>query len=165
MIGGRRNTWTALLILSIFLCQSECAIAFNIVDNKSGGISNDAVLSRRQFALHVPAAASAAAFILTGCSASAGAATLPASPIASRFETDVLASPPITAGTRNTGHENLYFPSWLEGEWEVTQTLVSSKAPLGLKFVGGPQGSLDVAQKSMDEFTKRLNEPGEIYQV
>ena len=39
------------------------------------------------------------------------------------------------------------------------ETLVSTKAPLGLKFVGGPNGSLEIAQKTMDEQSKRLNEP------
>lgn len=47
----------------------------------------------------------------------------------------------------------------MEGEWDVAQTLVSAKAPLGMKFVGGPMGSIDVAQKTMNEQAKRLNEP------
>lgn len=46
----------------------------------------------------------------------------------------------------------------MEGEWDATQTLVSTKAPLGMKFIGGPQGSIDVAQKVMKDQTKRLNE-------
>ena len=47
----------------------------------------------------------------------------------------------------------------MEGEWDATQTLVSTKAPLGMKFIGGPQGSIDVAQRVMNDQTKRLNEP------
>lgn len=47
----------------------------------------------------------------------------------------------------------------MEGEWDATQTLVSTKAPLGMKFIGGPQGSIDVAQKVMNDQMKRLNEP------
>ena len=46
----------------------------------------------------------------------------------------------------------------MEGEWDVAQTLVSAKAPLGMKFVGGPMGSIDVARMSMDEQNERLNE-------
>jgi len=86
-----------------------------------------------------------------------GATAAPSS-IANRFDSDVLKSPPITAGTKFTGHENLVFPDYLEGEWDAIQTLVSTKAPLGLKFIGGPQASLDVAQKTMDEQAKRVNE-------
>ncbi|KAL7526630.1 hypothetical protein ACHAXR_001571 [Thalassiosira sp. AJA248-18] len=119
-----------------------------------------AVVSRRQFAFHIPAATSAAAILAGAASVPpADAAPSSASPLDDRFESDILTSPPITAGTRFTGHENLYFPSWMEGEWDATQTLISAKTPLGLKFVGGPQASLDVAQKSMDEQNKRINDP------
>lgn len=47
----------------------------------------------------------------------------------------------------------------MEGEWDATQTLVSTKAPLGLKFIGGPNASIDIAQKTMDEQNKRVGEP------
>jgi hypothetical protein len=47
----------------------------------------------------------------------------------------------------------------MEGEWDVTQTLVSASAPLGIKFVGGPMGSIDIAENTMNEQTRRLNEP------
>lgn len=117
--------------------------------------SNDQqLINRRQFALHIPASAAITSSLLTRQPADAATSS-----IANRFETDILTAPPITAGTKYTGHENLYFPDWLEGEWDVVQTLVSTKAPLGLEFIGGPQGSLDVAKASMDEQTKRLNEP------
>mmetsp|Transcript_4453 Transcript_4453/g.6819 ORF Transcript_4453/g.6819 Transcript_4453/m.6819 type:complete len:308 (+) Transcript_4453:95-1018(+) len=85
-------------------------------------------------------------------------ATAASSSIADRLGSDILKQPPITAGTKFNGHENLYFPDYMEGEWDAVQTLVSTKAPLGLKFIGGPQGSLDVAQKTMDEQSKRVNE-------
>lgn len=141
----------ALLILttSIFVHQ---AVALHIAP--SGNVN------RRQFARTSSDAAASAAAILAGATSvpSAGAEVSSTSAIADRFDSDILTSPPITAGTRYTGHENLYFPSWMEGEWDATQTLVSTKTPLGLKFVGGPQGSLEVAQKTMNEQTKRLNE-------
>jgi len=47
----------------------------------------------------------------------------------------------------------------MEGDWDATQTLLSTKAPMGLKFIGGPNASLDIAQKTMDEQNKRVNEP------
>lgn len=120
--------------------------------------NEDASISRRQFALHIPAAASATGF-LGGASSTPAAHAASTSPIADRFESDILTSPPITAGTRYTGHENLFFPPWMEGEWDATQTLLSTRTPLGLKFVGGPQGSLDVAKKTMEEQNQRINEP------
>ena len=46
----------------------------------------------------------------------------------------------------------------MEGTWDVSQTLISAKAPLGMKFVGGPNGSIDIARKTMEEQTARLNE-------
>lgn len=47
----------------------------------------------------------------------------------------------------------------MEGEWDATQTLTSTKAPLGLRFIGGPQGSIEVAQKTMEEQSKRIGDP------
>ncbi len=116
---------------------------------------NGPTISRRQFV------SSSAAAIHFGSPATVNAATISSSStaIADRFKSDILTSPPITVGKKNTGHENLYFPQWMEGEWDATQTLVSTKAPLGMKFIGGPQGSIDVAQKVMNDQMKRLNEP------
>lgn len=127
------------------------------VENKSPCIS------RRQFAINSPVSfLQSAAVIGAVSSAAPPAARAATSSIGDRFESDIITAPPITAGTRYTGHENLYFPDWLEGEWDATQTLVSTKAPLGLSFVGGSQGSLEVAQTTMSEQTKRLNEPVEL---
>eukprot|EP00580_Thalassiosira_gravida_P009907 CAMPEP_0201648348 /NCGR_PEP_ID=MMETSP0493-20130528/37455_1 /ASSEMBLY_ACC=CAM_ASM_000838 /TAXON_ID=420259 /ORGANISM="Thalassiosira gravida, Strain GMp14c1" /LENGTH=327 /DNA_ID=CAMNT_0048123963 /DNA_START=150 /DNA_END=1133 /DNA_ORIENTATION=+ len=153
MVGIRSTPW-ALSLLPIITRQT---VALNISPK-----NDNAVISRRQFALHIQAVTSAAAIFGSAVSipAAADAATTkpPTSPIAERFESDLLTSPPITAGVRPSGHENLFFPSWMEGEWDVTQTLTSNKTPLGLKYVGGPQGSLDVAQKTMEEQNKRINE-------
>ncbi|KAL7522872.1 hypothetical protein ACHAWX_007590 [Stephanocyclus meneghinianus] len=120
--------------------------------------SNDNFLvSRRQFSLDHPTSAAIASMGVF-LRQSADAAT-PTPSISNRFESDILNAPSITAGTRYTGHENLYFPDWLEGEWDAVQTLVLTKTPLGLEYIGGPQGSIDVARASMSEQTKRLNEP------
>ena len=45
--------------------------------------------------------------------------------------------------------DNLYYPEWLEGTWDVTQTLVKVSTPLGTKFVGGPAGSEAIAAESL----------------
>ena len=96
-----------------------------------------AVISRRQFSLHIPATAVSAAVVIGGATSPQPAyALIPStSPIADRFESDILTSPPITAGTKLTGHANLYFPSWMEGDWDATQTLLSTEAPVSQSSV------------------------------
>ena len=138
------------IVLNLFAAS---ALALNIAHE-------NAVISRRQFSIHSSAFLGA----VSSASPSNAAATQSqtSSSIASRLKSDIITAPAITAGTRYTGHEKLYFPDWLEGEWDCTQTLLSTKAPLGLSFVGGPQGSLDVAETTMSEQRKRLNEPVEL---
>lgn len=55
--------------------------------------------------------------------------------------------------------DNLYYPSWLSGTWDVTQTLIAASTPLGLKFIGGPNGSEAIAAESFKEQTKQMNVP------
>ena len=155
----------------------QVVMALNIKRNQNNCNAAATVVSRRQlFARRIPKAATtvasaAAAIVIFGGSIAAANAVTPLSPspssspsssafpIAERFESDILTPPPITAGgTKNTGHDNLHFPPWMEGTWDVSQTLISAKAPLGMKFVGGPNGSIDIARKTMDEQTTRLNE-------
>jgi len=140
--------WNHLLVLFLvvaaLLDQSQ---GLNVAQSQTTSIS------RRRFGIE-----SSAIFGAVALSPSGATAASPSS-IADRFGSDILKLPPITAGTKYTGHENLYFPDYMEGEWDAVQTLVSTKAPLGLKFIGGPQGSLEVAQKTMDEQAKRINEP------
>ena len=123
-------------------------------DASALSLSSNDQISRRQFAFRYPSVA-VATCSFSGKHTVANAATT----IPSRFDSDILTAPPITAGTKYTGHENLYFPDWLEGEWDAVQTLIDTKTPLGLEFIGGPQGSIDVAKASMEEQNKRLNEP------
>jgi len=132
--------WTTLLLaFSSFLGQSH---GLNVAQSQT---------TRRSFV-------ESSATIFGVVTLSPKGATAASSSIADRLGSDILKQPPITAGTKFNGHENLYFPDYMEGEWDAVQTLVSTKAPLGLKFIGGPQGSLDVAQKTMDEQSKRVNE-------
>ncbi|KAL7455556.1 hypothetical protein ACHAWC_007102 [Mediolabrus comicus] len=137
-------SWTLLLLL---VTQSQC---LNIARPTSSSIS------RREFGFKSTAAAIFGSLSLSSNCATAASSS---SSIGERFSSDILSAPPITAGTKYTGHENLYFPAWMEGEWDATQTLTSTKAPLGLRFIGGPQGSIEVAQKTMDEQSKRIGEP------
>ena len=137
-------SWTLLLLL---VTQSQ---GLNIARPTSSSIS------RREFGFKSTAAAIFGSLSLSPNCATAASSS---SSIGERFSSDILSAPPITAGTKYTGHENLYFPAWMEGEWDATQTLTSTKAPLGLRFIGGPQGSIEVAQKTMDEQSKRIGEP------
>lgn len=98
--------------------------------------------------------------------ASAAAVAISASPllasaalsIASRLEMDILNIPSPNVATEQ-GVDNLYFPSFLAGEWDVTQTLVDVSTPLGLKFVGGPNGLEDIATATMSEARNNIGKP------
>ncbi|KAL3792426.1 hypothetical protein HJC23_001544 [Cyclotella cryptica] len=143
---------------------SAAAAALTLVATYASGVSalspscdDNFLVSRRQFSLDYPASAAIASVAVFSMQNADAATSIPS--ISNRFESEILNAPPITAGTRYSGHENLYFPDWLEGEWDAVQTLVSTKTPLGLEYIGGPQGSLDVARESMSEQKKRLNEP------
>ena len=65
-------------------------------------------------------------------------------------------------GARNTGRSelsgvaNLYFPPWMRGPWNVSQTLTRVEAPLGLRFIGGPRADLAIAKQSLDEQRSRV---------
>lgn len=67
------------------------------------------------------------------------------------FETEQIKEPPPSSASELNGVDNLYFPDWMEGQWDLTQTLVNTEAPLGLKYMGGPNGDLQIAQKTMQE--------------
>lgn len=79
--------------------------------------------------------------------------------ISSRLDNSILTIPPPSRNSELNGVDNLYFPSWMEGEWDLTQTLVGTQTPLGLKFIGGPSGSEEIALKSMKEQEAQLNKP------
>lgn len=79
--------------------------------------------------------------------------------IATKFDKDILNIPAPSVATELNGVDNLYFPSFLAGEWEVTQTLVDTATPLGLKFVGGPNAVEQIAQDTMTEARKNIGKP------
>jgi hypothetical protein len=75
-----------------------------------------------------------------------------------RLQDDILVQPPVLAGSRS-GSDNTYFPDFLEGTWDVTQTLTAVKTPLGLSYIGGPNGLESIAEKSLAESQKFIGEP------
>ena len=115
----------------------------------------DAVIGRRNL-FRATGTASAA---LAGISVSPSYASA-SSTIASRLDQDVLTIPaPSVPPNELKGVDNLYFPSFLAGEWDVTQTLVDASTPLGLKYVGGPNASIDIASATMAEASKNIGKP------
>jgi hypothetical protein len=80
-----------------------------------------------------------------------------------RFQSDVLKQPPLGSGTSSLTSSNVvdntYFPSFMKGTWQVTQTLVNVSVPLGLAFAGGPSGVEEIASKALAESRERLNLP------
>jgi len=79
--------------------------------------------------------------------------------IASRLEANVLSIPAPSYSSELNGIDNLYFPSWMAGEWQVKQTLRDFQTPLGLKFIGGPNGSMKIAQDTFMESQKKIGVP------
>jgi hypothetical protein len=79
--------------------------------------------------------------------------------IQTKLEQDVLNLPAPSYASELQGVDNTYFPSFLEGEWEVTQTLLNNKTPLGLKFLGGPNGDLTIAEKTIEQARSKINQP------
>lgn len=115
----------------------------------------DTAIGRRDL-FRTAGSATAAAVCIANVPASASAA---APSIASKLEKDILNIPAPSVATELNGVDNLYFPSYLAGEWEVTQTLQDTKTPLGLKFVGGPNGVEQIAADTMAEAQKNIGKP------
>jgi hypothetical protein len=85
-----------------------------------------------------------------------------ANSISSRLESTLLNAPAPSYASELNGVDNLYFPSWMSGEWAATQTLTDASTPLGLKFVGGPNGSEQIATETMNEAKKQIGMPVEL---
>jgi hypothetical protein len=79
--------------------------------------------------------------------------------ILNRFENDILNLPPPSYVSEFNGVDNTYYPPFLLGNWDVQQTLIETTVPLGLKFVGGPNADLDIAEKTMTEARSRTGIP------
>jgi hypothetical protein len=117
----------------------------------------DTMIGRRDL-FRAAGSASAAGAAISASSPLLASAAAPSS-IASRLEMDILNIPAPSYATELNGVDNLYFPSFLAGEWDVTQTLVDTSTPLGLKFVGGPNGLEDIAKATMSEARNNIGKP------
>ena len=80
--------------------------------------------------------------------------------ISQRLQDDVIYQAPNFSGrSYRSRSDNIYFPDYMEGTWDVTQTLTSVKTPLGLAYIGGPMGLVEIAEKSLAESVTQIGEP------
>jgi len=84
---------------------------------------------------------------------------LAAPSIQDKLSQDVLNLPAPSYASELNGVDNTYFPSFLAGEWDVTQTLISTTTPLGLKYIGGPNADISIAQKTMEQSQTQVEKP------
>jgi len=113
------------------------------------------------------AGAGAGAFVVAGSSlslpsnanANALGTTVTKNSISSRMTTDLLTIPSPSYASEFNGIDNLYYPFWMEGEWSVVQTLVNVSTPLGIKYLGGPNGIESIATDTLTEVRKQLDKP------
>ena len=76
-----------------------------------------------------------------------------------RLDQNILNLPPPSYASEMNGVDNTYYPPYLLGDWEAEQTLVSTTVPLGLKFIGGPNADLAIAEKTMTEARSKIGIP------
>ena len=88
--------------------------------------------------------------------AAEGTPSASTSSFAQRLDQDKLLLPRPSYPPELNGVDNTYFPSFLAGTWNVTQTLVDVKTPLGLKFAGGPNGDESIARETMAQASQQL---------
>lgn len=80
--------------------------------------------------------------------------------LARRLTDDILQQQAPTVPADNLyGADNFFYPSYMAGTWDVTQTLVKTSTPLGVIFLGGPNADGSIAQKTNAESMSKLNIP------
>mmetsp|Transcript_20054 Transcript_20054/g.49907 ORF Transcript_20054/g.49907 Transcript_20054/m.49907 type:complete len:329 (-) Transcript_20054:1487-2473(-) len=146
----------------LFLGFLGCVCALTVPGTTTGRfekciVANELATSRRNFIFR--ASGSVATFSAWGYSTPSACAAESMKNIANRLNENIIFLPPPSLASELNGVDNIYFPSYLSGEWEVKQTLVDMQAPLGLKYVGGPNGNLDIAEKTMEEARSKLDIP------
>lgn len=132
------------------------------VPASTGGEDVDCIMnqlpgSRRNFMCR--ASRSIAAFSAWSYSSPIAHAAQSKKDISNRLSEDILFLPPPSLASELNGVDNMYYPSYLSGEWEVTQTLVDTQAPLGMKYIGGPNGSPEIAEKTINEARSMIDLP------
>ena len=166
--GYRRLGMLILRFVAVnWILSSSCALALSVGKNQrkashssprasNDGSANRSGIKRRSVVGGTAAALSSTFFQPMQPS---NAATSSSSSIASRFETNILTIPPPSYASEFNGIDNTYYPPFLAGEWDVTQTLIDASAPIGLKFMGGPNGVVSIAQASLDQAKSKIGIP------
>mmetsp|Transcript_8549 Transcript_8549/g.17836 ORF Transcript_8549/g.17836 Transcript_8549/m.17836 type:complete len:340 (+) Transcript_8549:45-1064(+) len=149
-----------LFVLCVGL--KDCVCALSAPGIASGENANDILVnkfarSRRTFVSR--ACGSFGAASLWAFSSPMAHAAQTKKGISNRLNEVIISLPPPSLSSELNGVDNMYFPSYLSGEWKVTQTLVDMQAPLGMKYIGGPNGSLEIAEKTMKEAQSKLDIP------
>mmetsp|Transcript_40844 Transcript_40844/g.44305 ORF Transcript_40844/g.44305 Transcript_40844/m.44305 type:complete len:311 (+) Transcript_40844:222-1154(+) len=141
--------------MELYFCLLAVMVRVVRVDALSKGnhpLSNPLFVSRRSFVYK--------SFGIVVCYPGIALATAvdKSDMLSKRLDRDILYLPPSLSSELN-GIDNLYYPSYLAGEWEVTQTLTDMKAPLGKKYLGGPNGNTEIAEKSINEARSKIGVP------
>jgi hypothetical protein len=99
-------------------------------------------------------AANAAAVTVTTAS------TATTTDLSQRLQTLDLQQPTIGKTTfSSVGNDMTTYPYYMEGIWDVTQTLINVETPVGIQYAGGPNGLLDIATKSIQESKSQIGKP------
>jgi hypothetical protein len=113
---------------------------------------SDASIDRRTFISGTTAVAS-----IWGSFSQSAVAGAPK--IESRLEQEILNLPAPSSASEFKGVDNTYFPTFLEGTWDLTQTLVDTTTPLGVQFLGGPSGDVSIAEISLAQARSKIGVP------
>ena len=159
-----QNGHCCYIILGLFVGILGTVCALSVPASTCGGkdvniiLSNQLPGSRRDFMCR--ASGSIAVFSAWSYSSPIAHADQIKKDVSTRFNEDILfLPPPLSLPSELNGVDNMYYPSYLNGEWKVTQTLVDMQAPLGMKYIGGPNGSLEIAEKTMNEARSQIDLP------
>jgi len=140
--------------MDLYFCLLAIMVRIAIVGALSKGnhpFSNPLSHSRRNFIYE--------SFGIAVCYPGIALAVDKSDMLSKRLNRDILYLPPPSSSSELNGIDNLYYPSYLAGEWAVTQTLTDMQAPLGNKYVGGPNGSAEIAEESINEARSKIGVP------
>jgi hypothetical protein len=162
--------------LRSILVGTGCFLGILLVE-PAAALSSSGFVDRRSFARHTVSAILTTTTVITTNETiqaadtgepSIGSATRPASASATkggearndlqrRMIATILEKPKLVPSPlASSGIDNLFYPDFLAGTWDVAQTLTSVEVPLGLEFLNPDKAT---AERSLAEARTKLNEP------
>ena len=117
-----------MVIVSLILCLSNALLIPKSSNSVTMTQQNDACLNRNSVLNTISLVGSA---LILGSSEMA----LASNKMEDVMNTNILSMPPPSRASEFQGVDNTYFPRWMEGEWELTQTLVDFQTPLGVSII------------------------------